>query len=225
MMNIEGRRALVVGGGKVAYRKIEGLLDCGALVTVVSPEAAPEIVLLAEEGKVDWRRRPFHEAILDETPPFCLVFGTTNRRDVNVETYRAATARMQPCNIADVPDLCTFFVPAVITQGELLIAVSTGGASPALARRIRRELEEHFGPEYAEMTRLLRELRKIVVVEGSSSDDNKKLFTDIVDSEILDALKRNDRDHVLKILRAALPGAEDLDRTVHLPSDETTAKD
>lgn len=205
MMNLEDKQVVVVGGGRVAARKVAGLLESGATVTVVSPELEPALRELADEQRIDWIAEFFDESILDRFPQTTLVFGTTDRRDVNIRIHRSASERKIPCNIADVPDLCTFIVPAVITQGDLMIAVSTGGASPALARRIRENLERQYGPEYAEMTRLLGELRKIVLRGGSTSDENKKLFLEIVDSGILNALKEGDREQALSILKDILP--------------------
>lgn len=209
MMNLEDKRVIVVGGGRVATRKVMSLLESGASVTVVSPKLDPELERLVAGQRIEWIPEPFEESVLDRYPQTTLVFGTTDRRDVNLTIYQSASDRKIPCNIADVPDLCTFIVPAVITQGDLMIAVSTGGASPALARRIRENLERQYGPEYGEMTRLLGELRKMVLRGGNSSDENKKLFLEIVDSGILNALKEGDREQVLSILRDILP--EDLD--------------
>ena len=126
-------------------------------------------------------------------------------------------SRKIPCNIADVPDLCTFIVPAVITQGDLIIAVSTGGSSPTLARRIREDLESRYGPEYAAMTKLMGELRKVVLAAGSSSDEKQEAFLEIVDSEILTALRENDRDRALEILKTILPGNLDPKPVIEKP--------
>jgi precorrin-2 dehydrogenase / sirohydrochlorin ferrochelatase len=209
MMVLNGRRVIVVGGGRVAARKITSLLESGARVTVISPKLENDLQELATSEEIEWLPEAFEEALLDRYPETALVFGTTDNREVNIEIHRAAESRKIPCNIADVPDLCTFIVPAVITQGDLIIAVSTGGSSPALARRIREDLESRYGPEYAAMTKLMGELRKVVLAAGSSSDENKKLFLEIVDSEILTALRENDRDRALEILKTILPG--DLD--------------
>jgi precorrin-2 dehydrogenase / sirohydrochlorin ferrochelatase len=209
MMNLEGKPVLVIGGGRVACRKVKSLLESGASVVLISPEIHDELQNLAEKAKIVWLAENFSESSMDRYPDAVLVFGTTNHRDVNVKVYEACLARRIPCNIADVPDLCTFIVPAVITQGDLMIAVSTGGSSPALARRIREDLEQSFGPEYAEMTKLMGELRKLVLSVGMPSDENKKLFTEIVDSGLLDALKENDKARVLDILKSILPGDMD----------------
>lgn len=219
MMNLEGRRVLVVGGGNVARRKVSGLLESGASVVVISPEIETELHELVKQSKIEWIPACFDEPLMDRYPDAALMFGTTDDREVNVRVHQACVERKIPCNVADVPDLCTFIVPAVITQGDLMIAVSTGGASPALARRIREDLQERFGPEYAEMTRVMGEIRKLVLAIGMPSDENKKLFTEMVDSTLLDALKEKDRERVLEILRSILPKDVDPQSAVVEPSD------
>ena len=205
MMSLEGKRVIVIGGGSVAERKIMGLLESGALVSIISPELGGRLRELASDGRVDWIAENFYPSLLNRFDEIALIFGATNSRQVNLTIHEAATKRKIPCNIADVPDLCTFIVPAVITQGELMIAVTTGGSSPALARRIREDLEKRFGPEYAELTKVLGELRKLVLSAGGPSNENRKLFMEIVDSELLVALRENDRNRVLAILKTILP--------------------
>ena len=205
IMNLERRRVIVIGGGPVAERKIMGLLETGPLITVISPELGQRLRELASEERIDWIAEHFDPSLLDRFDEIALIFGATSSRQVNLMIHEAATKRKILCNIADVPDLCTFIVPAVITQGELMIAVTTGGSSPALARRIREDLEKRFGPEYAELTKVLGELRKLVLSAGGPSNENRKLFMEIVDSELLAALRENDRNRVLAILRTILP--------------------
>ncbi len=214
MMNLEGKQAIVVGGGRVGLRKVLGLLESGARVVVISPELVADLKNLVDSGDVHWIPEGFHERLLDSYPGAQLIFGTTSSRATNVAIYEASTKRRIPCNIADVPDLCTFIVPAVITQGDLMIAVSTGGSSPALARRIREDLEKSFGPEYASLTRLMAEIRKQVLSTGSSSDENKRLFLELVNSEILSALRDNDRKRALGILKGILPETFNLEEAL-----------
>jgi precorrin-2 dehydrogenase / sirohydrochlorin ferrochelatase len=225
MMNLEGKRVLVVGGGKVAARKVGSLLESGALVTVVSPTVDRELEHLARESRIEWISACFEDSVLDRYSEVLLLFGATNSRETNLRIYRAAGERKIPCNIADVPDLCTFIVPAVFTRGDLMIAVSTGGSSPALARRIREDLEKRFGPEYATMTKLLAKLRKQILETGSSSDENRKLFREIVDSEILTALREQDRDRALEILRAILPDQVNPEPAMEAPAQNSIAKE
>ncbi len=205
MMDIDGKPVTVVGGGMVALRKVTSLLECNARVTVVSPDLAPDLRRLADKGQIRWVEAGFEPTHLDQGSRPVLVFGTTDSREVNVATYTAAVERGIPCNIADVPDLCTFTVPAVASRGDLLIAVSTGGSSPALARRIREDLERSFGPEYAALTRIMASLRRAVLAMGRTSEENKGLFLRIVDSDVLDALRHNDRERVVSSLRGLLP--------------------
>lgn len=214
MMNLDNRQVIVVGGGRVALRKILGLLEGAAKVAVIAPEIILELADLKRQGKIDWVEAPFDDLILDQFTDAVLIFGTTNNRETNVEIYKSAKKRKIPCNIADVPDLCSFIVPAVICQGDLIISVSTGGSSPALARRIRQELEKQFGPEYGKMTKLMGDLRKQILNVGVASDENRKLFSEIVDSEILSALRESDTKKVLNILKTILPKDIDVDGAI-----------
>ncbi len=205
MLNVQNKTAVVVGGGSVALRKTLGLLACGAKVVVIAPQLKPEMHDLVGAGQIQWIEEEFRESILDRVPDPIMVFGTTNNREANAAIYGAASQRRIPCNIADMPDLCTFIVPAVITQGDLMIAVSTGGASPALAKRIREDLQKHFGPEYAQMTKLMGELRREIIRQGKTSDENKRVFGALVNSELLEALRANNKDRVFEILTSILP--------------------
>ncbi|MEI6134945.1 MAG: bifunctional precorrin-2 dehydrogenase/sirohydrochlorin ferrochelatase [Desulfomonile sp.] len=214
MMNLQNKRVIVIGGGRVAFRKTTGLLDSGALVVVISPKLISEMERLKNEEKIEWKEALFDESILDDYRDAILIFGTTDDRQVNLHIYKAAFRRRLPCNIADVPDLCTFIVPAVISQGDLMIAVSTGGASPALARKIREELEKQYGPEYGKMTKLMGDLRKRVLNSSCDSDENRKLFSEIVDSELLEAIRQSDFYHAIEILKKILPMEIDVENAV-----------
>lgn len=158
---------------------------------------------------MQWIARHFDESLMDDGQPPFLVFGTTDQRDINVRIYQAAVKRRIPCNIADVPELCTFTVPATVSQGPLSISVSTSGMSPALARRIRERLEKEFGPEYGLMTRILGDLRQLILRDGNPSDENRELFFEIVDSDLLSALGESDTERAVEILRAILPATID----------------
>ena len=214
MMNLQNNRVIVIGGGRVAFRKTTGLLDSGAQVVVISPKLIPEMERLRDQEKIEWKDAHFHESILDDYRDAILIFGTTDDRQVNLQIYNAAYGRRLPCNIADVPDLCTFIVPAVISQGDLMIAVSTGGASPALARKIREELEKQYGPEYGKMTKLMGDLRKRVLNSSCDSDENRKLFSEIVDSELLEAIRQSDFYYAMEILKKILPMEIDVENAV-----------
>ncbi|MFH0824348.1 MAG: bifunctional precorrin-2 dehydrogenase/sirohydrochlorin ferrochelatase [Pseudomonadota bacterium] len=221
MMNLHDKEVLVVGGGVVALRKVESLLQCGAKVTVVSPAAVPEIERIAMRGYAVWIGLGFSEDMFPDTYHPALVFGATDDREVNVRIHEYAVNRGIPCNIADVPDLCTFIVPAVVRQGDITVAISTGGASPSLARRIREDLERHLGPEYAIMARLVGFLRKPVIDIGRSSDENKKIFMRLTDPEVLREIKDRDRESIIALLRRLLPAQIDpepaVDHALEIP--------
>ena len=151
-LDLEGRSCLVVGGGDVALEKVRGLLDCGARVTVVSPQALPELVSLP----VEWLRRPYRSSDLDDR---LIVIAATSKSSVNRRVFADAEERRVPCNVVDVPSLCSLILPAVHRQGPIAVAVSTGGASPALAQRIRDDVARTIGPEHAELAHRLRSLR------------------------------------------------------------------
>jgi precorrin-2 dehydrogenase / sirohydrochlorin ferrochelatase len=159
MLNLQGRRCLVVGGGKVAAGKIAGLSSRGAEIVVVSPRAVGAIRTKARSGVLTWHRRVF--ARRDVEGAF-LVIAATNSHEVNGFVFRACRAQRVLCNSVDDPEHCDFFYPAVMRRGLLQIAISTNGNLPALAARIRKELDEQFGPEWTDWVKQVgKERRKI----------------------------------------------------------------
>jgi siroheme synthase-like protein len=146
MVKLVGRKCLVVGAGKIAADKIEGLLIHGAQVEVVSPRAVRRIQQQARTGKILWQRRRFSPRDVDRA---LLVVAATDSSVINEAVFRACKARGVLCNAVDDPEHCDFFYPAVVRRGPLQIAISTNGQSPALAARLRRELEKQFGPEWS----------------------------------------------------------------------------
>jgi precorrin-2 dehydrogenase len=151
-LDLAGRPVLVVGGGPVAREKVEGLLACGARVTVVAPEIEPEL----DRTGVELVRRDYRTTDLEGR---LLVVAATSTEEVNRRVFRDAEARGLLCNVVDVPELCSFILPAVHRQGPIAVAVSTGGASPALAQRLRDDIAEVVGPRHAELADELRALR------------------------------------------------------------------
>jgi len=147
-LDLRGRRCLVVGGGEIGERKARALLACGAEVTVVSPTVTPGLAALAIVGRVVERRRPFRRSDLRGC---ALVVAATGNPEVDDAVAALARRARALVNVVDRPERCDFIVPSVLQRGQLQIAVSTGGRSPALAREIRRRLEARFGPEYAEL--------------------------------------------------------------------------
>ncbi len=155
-LKLESVPCLVVGGGSVAARKVRGLLPSGARVTVVSPEASEELSALAREGRIEWRRRAFAPGDLEG---FRLVIAATNRPEVNARVYEEALARGVLVNTVDDPQHSSFFVPSVVRRGLLTLAISTSGAVPYLARRLREHLEGRLYPELAREVEEMREVR------------------------------------------------------------------
>jgi precorrin-2 dehydrogenase len=173
-LDLRGRSCLVVGGGPIALEKVEGLLDCGARVTVV----APEISLALRALPVGLVQREYESGDLDDQ---FLVIAATDDTDVNRRVSADAEARSLLCNVADVPDLCNFILPAVYRQDPIAIAVSTGGASPALAQRIRQEIAEVVGPEHARLARRLRDLRPWAKDWFETYEERRDFFQKVVE--------------------------------------------
>jgi precorrin-2 dehydrogenase/sirohydrochlorin ferrochelatase len=145
-MKLAGRRCLVVGAGAVGEVKMASLVASGAVVRVVAPRATTRVAAWARAGRISWERRAFEPADLRRT---FLVVAATSSAAVHEQIFREARRRRVLCNVADDPARCDFYYPAVVRRGDLQIAVSTGGQSPALAQRLRRELDRQFGREYA----------------------------------------------------------------------------
>lgn len=190
---LDHKLCLVVGGGRVAERKIGSLLECGAVVRVVSPEVTPLIEQWNHQEKVELRQREYHPNDLDDT---FLVFAATNQPKVNQRIVEDCRIKNLPINVVDDPEGCNFAVPSVVRRGKLSIAVSTGGASPLLAAKIRRQLERHFGPEYGEFLEILADLRQRILNEVEEIEDRQVIFGKLIESDILELLKENKRDQV-----------------------------
>lgn len=198
---IEDRPCLVVGGGQVGERKVLDLLAAGARVTVVSRDLTPRLTELASAGLIYGIQGDFLPEHLDG---MILVVGATDDQEVNRKVSAAAQARGLFVNIVDAPELCTFIVPAQVSRGQLTIAVSTGGASPALARQVREELEHRFGPEYGRYLRVLQVVRDQVLARRRGHPDNPRLFQRLVAGPLQEAISREDRPRALAFLEEVL---------------------
>jgi precorrin-2 dehydrogenase/sirohydrochlorin ferrochelatase len=200
---LEETSCLVVGGGTVALRKIESLLAAGARVTVVSPKMSPDVEALE---KVELLQREFQpEDLLGKF----LVISATDDRSVNEAVARAAKERGILVNVVDVPELCNFFVNSLVHRGDLAISVSTGGASPALAKRIRQELEEQYGEEYAFFLELMREYRPRIIERFPDPQRRQKVFEGIVSSKIEVMLKERGERIARETIEAIINRAEE----------------
>jgi siroheme synthase-like protein len=172
-LDLTGRNVLVVGGGRVALEKVDGLIDCGARVTVVAPHVVPELARL----EVALIRRGY---LSEDLEGRFLVVAATSTTSVNRRVYRDAEARSLLCNVVDVPELCSFILPAIHREDPITVAVSTGGASPALAQRLRDEIARVVGPEHAALARTLHELRPWAKSHFATYEERKAYFAGLV---------------------------------------------
>ena len=176
-VDLDDRSVLVVGAGRVAYEKIRGLLDCGAAVTVVAPKISPEVAALPVEVLPRAYRR-------SDLVGRYLVVAATSDTSVNTCVFADAEARALLCNVVDVPELCSFILPALHREDPITVAVSTGGASPVLAQRLRDEIAKIIGPEHAALAVRLRELRPWAKAHLPSYEARRDYFAGIVRDEL-----------------------------------------
>jgi len=179
-LRLGGRPALVVGAGDVGLEKVEGLLACEGDVTLVAPDAVDELVEYAREGSIRWERREFRDPDLDGK---FLAIAATGETEVNISVYEGAERRAMLCNVVDVPPLCSFILPAIVRTGPLAIAISTSGASPALAKRLKREIADAYGEPYARLAVILNEARGWAKATLPTYQDRKEFFEGIVNGE------------------------------------------
>jgi precorrin-2 dehydrogenase/sirohydrochlorin ferrochelatase len=201
-LRLGGRRCLVVGGGEVGLEKVEGLLACGADVTLVAPEAVAALAEYAGEGSIGWERREYRSSDLDGA---FLAIAATADTDVNISVYEDAEARAMLVNVVDVPPLCSFILPAIVRTGPLAIAISTAGASPALAKRMKREIAAEFGEPYARLALILNEARGWAKDTLPTYQDRKEFFEGIVngDPDPVELFREGREDEVSKLIEAA----------------------
>jgi precorrin-2 dehydrogenase / sirohydrochlorin ferrochelatase len=202
-LKLSGRRCVVVGGGEIGLEKVEGLLACDADVTVIAPEAGPELEALAAEGSIRWERRPY--AGERDLEGVFLVIACTNDTDVNIGVYDDAERRAMLVNVVDVPPLCNFILPAIVRTGPLAIAISTAGASPALAKRMKAEVSELFGEEYAQLAIMLNDVRGWAKGTLATYQDRKAFFEGIVNGQPdpIALLRAGDAQAVRDLIEAA----------------------
>src|SRR3954451_477652 len=201
-LKLTGRRCLVVGGGEIGLEKVEGLLACDADVTLVAPTAVPALEELAREGSIRWERRDYEPADLERT---FMVIASTDDTDVNIGVYHDAEERAMLVNVVDVPPLCNFILPAILRTGPLAIAISTAAAPPALAKRMKAEVAELFGEEYATLAVMLNDVRGWAKGTLPTYQDRKAFFEAIVngDPDPIALLRAGDTAAVRELIAAA----------------------
>jgi siroheme synthase-like protein len=202
-LKLKGRRCVVVGGGEIGLEKAEGLLACDGDVTLISPQAGPELEALAAEGSIRWERREY--AGPRDLEGVFIVIACTDDTDTNIRVYDDAERRAMLVNIVDVPPLCNFILPAIVRTGPLAIAISTAGASPALAKRMKREVAGLFGAEYAQLAIMLNDVRGWAKGTLPTYQDRKAFFEGIVNGEPdpIDLLRRGDSQAVRDLIAGA----------------------
>jgi precorrin-2 dehydrogenase len=186
-IKLAGRPCLVVGAGAVAESKIAGLLDAAAKVRVVAPEATEQVKSWAAAAQIEWLARSCEPSDLEG---MFLVVAATSSHELHENLHAEARRRGVLCNVVDVPELCDFYYPAVAQRGALQIAVSTSGQSPALAQRLRKELEEQFGPEYEAWLQQLGEERAKLFAANMDPEERKRLLHDLASADALKSFLR-----------------------------------
>lgn len=206
-LKLRGRKCLVVGGGELGLEKTEGLLACDGEVIVISPAVLPEVEALAVEGSITWIKRDYEHGDLEGK---FLVIACTDSTETNIRIYDDAEERAMLANIVDVPPLCNFILPAIVRTGPLAIAISTAGASPALAKRMKTEVAALFGEEYARMAVLLNEVRGWAKGTLPTYQDRKVFFEGIVNGpqDPIQLLKDGREKDVMDIIIASQKRAE-----------------
>ena len=196
-LDINGKRCLVVGGGHVGTRKVKTLLDCQAHVTVISPIVTDILQRLADNGKITLKKRGYVKTDLEE---MSLVIVTTNDETLNRQIYTDAQKQHKLCNMADRPDSCNFILPSIVNRGDLVIAISTSGASPAFAKKLRKDLEKQFGEEYREFLQLMGAIRKKLLNEKHDPEAHKHTFEKLIDKGLLELVKKKETNKINTLL-------------------------
>ncbi len=189
LLNLDSQKCLIVGGGQVASRKAASVLEVGAVVKLVSPKITGPLKDLAKEGKIEWVRDVFSPPHMDGA---CLVIASTDDETVNREIYEEARKRGIPVNVVDQPELCTFIVPSVIRRGDLVIAVSTSGKSPAVSKRVRKILEKEFGPAWGTYLEMMGAARRHTLKNIDDQKRREEIFTRLAGSDLLELIQQGD---------------------------------
>ena len=200
-LDIQNRNCLVVGGGGVGTRKVKTLLDCGARVTVVSPEVSPQLQDLATSGDIILKERSYQS---DDLRNMFLVIGATDDEKLNKQLSSDADRLNTLCNIADRPEVCNFILPSIVHRDDLVITVSTSGQSPAMAKKLRKALENQFGKEYGILLRLMGAIRKRLLQQAHAPEVHKPLFEQLINSELIVMIQEGEVEKIDSLLLEVL---------------------
>ena len=201
-LDLEEKLCVVVGGGRVAERKVLGLLSCSAQVSVISPELTDGLLRHHNDGTIDWIDREYRPGDLNQA---FLVIAATDDEETQKQVYEEAAAHNLLLNVADVPQRCNFILPATVRQGDLAISISTAGKSPALARKLRMELEKRYGVEYKILVDILGAIRPQILASGLSQSENEQIFKQLLHEDMAEWIRTQNwsslENHFEKILR------------------------
>jgi len=214
-LDIKNRNCLVVGGGAVGTRKAVTLLNCGANVTVVSPETTTQLLELEKTDSITLKKRAYRSPDLDG---MFLVIGATNNDTLNRQISNDAERQNTLCNIADRPEVCNFILPSIVHRGDLVITVSTSGTSPALAKKLRKSLENQFGEEYDHFLKLMGAIRKKLLSQSHQPETHKHLFNHLIDNGLLEMIRAGRKKDIDRLLRDTLGEGFVYDSLVNLDS-------
>jgi precorrin-2 dehydrogenase/sirohydrochlorin ferrochelatase len=189
-LKLSARPCLVVGAGSIGESKIASLLEAGGRVRLVAPQATAQVRTWAQSDTIEWHQRPFQPHDLEG---MFLVVAATSSTELHEQIFALATERGVLCNVVDAPPLCNFYYPSVVQRGALQIAISTAGQSPALAQRLRKQLEDQFGPEYAEWLAQLGEARETLHSTKMDPEERKRLLHEHASEEAFETFLRNRR--------------------------------
>jgi siroheme synthase-like protein len=210
-LDISGKRCLVTGEGFEIAAKTRKLIELGAQVTYVNPIAEPSIAILAAKGYIEWRQRDFEPADLDGC--FLVI---TDHVD-NARIFQLAEERNVLCNSVDDPEHCRFSFGSIVSRGDLTLAISTNGAAPALAVRLREQLQRDLGPEYEQFVSMLSDLRPEIARELPDFEARKELWYRMVDSGALDEIRQGRAEQARGLLRNLLSEAKQASRPEAVP--------
>ncbi|MCL6472784.1 MAG: bifunctional precorrin-2 dehydrogenase/sirohydrochlorin ferrochelatase [Firmicutes bacterium] len=200
-VDIEGKKCVVIGGGDVAERKVASLVECGADVEVVSPKFTPELERLAKEGRIKAKRRGYQPGDLAGAT---LAIVATNDGELNKLVHREASENNIPVNVVDTPELCSFIVPSTVRRGDLVISISTSGSCPALAKNIRKQLQQLFGEEYGRYCEILRNFRARVADKYDDPGERKQALNRLIDSDIVELIREGKDREVEERVRSCI---------------------
>jgi precorrin-2 dehydrogenase/sirohydrochlorin ferrochelatase len=212
-LDINNRKVLVVGGGSVGTRKVKTLLDCGARVTVVSPEVSRQLRELAASGDIKLAERSYQSEDLNGV---FVVIGATDDETLNQQISSDADRLNTLCNIADRPEVCNFILPSIVHREDLVITISTSGKSPALAKKLRQALENQFGEEYGTLLQLMGAIRKKLLQQTHEPEVHKPLFEQLINSDLIVMIQESEVEKIDSLLFEVLGEGYKFEELMHL---------